>query len=93
MLLFPPAEMTMVVLAAPLHCLCLAATFTIHYQSDEGSSIFGTKLTSVPEVEEWAHFQALFPAAAVLTVVESSQGGPGEDVQGGIRSWGLSLGI
>ena len=51
------------------------------------------KLTPVPEAEEWAHFRALSPGAAVLAVVGSLQGSPGEDVQGGIRSWGLSLGI
>ena len=51
------------------------------------------KLTPVPEAEEWAHFRALSPGAAVLAVVGSLQGSPGEDVQGGIRSWHSSLGI
>lgn len=51
------------------------------------------KLTRVPEAEERAHFQALSTGAAVLAMVGSLQGSPGEDAQGGIRSWGLFLGI
>lgn len=51
------------------------------------------KLTLVPKAEERAHFRGLSLGAVVLAVMGSLQGSPGEDVQGGIRSWGLSLGI
>lgn len=51
------------------------------------------KLTSVPKAEERAHFRALSLGAAVLAAVGSLQGSLGEDVQGGVTSWGLSLEI